>query len=64
MNGNHGKNRWDQIQQTAKKIWGELTDKDFKKAGGSVDRLHSIIEEKFGDSKATIRAQLNISGMK
>jgi uncharacterized protein YjbJ (UPF0337 family) len=64
MNGNYGINKWDQIQSTAKKIWGELTDKDFKKAGGSVDKLHSIIEEKFGDSIVTIRARLNLSDMK
>jgi uncharacterized protein YjbJ (UPF0337 family) len=59
MNLNRPKSKWDQIKKRAKKAWGELTDDDFKRADGSVDKLHDIIEKKFGDTKESIRAKLD-----
>jgi len=43
----------------AKKTWGEVTDDDFKKAEGSVDKLHGIIQEKFGDTNEAIQKKLD-----
>jgi len=59
MNRDQVEGKWDQFIGKAKKIWGELTDDDFKKAEGSVDKLHGIIQERFGDSKETINAKLD-----
>jgi uncharacterized protein YjbJ (UPF0337 family) len=39
MNQDQAGGKWDQIKGRAKKAWGELTDDDFKKAEGSMDKL-------------------------
>ncbi len=44
MNQDQIKGTWDQIKGKAKRIWGELTDDDFKKAEGSADKLYGVIE--------------------
>ena len=59
MNQDQAEGKWDQIKGRAKKAWGELTDDDFKKAEGSVDKLFGVIQEKFGDTKEAIKAKLD-----
>ena len=59
MNQDQAKGKWDQIKGTAKKVWGELTDDDFKKAEGSADKLYGVIQEKFGDSKEAIKTKID-----
>jgi uncharacterized protein YjbJ (UPF0337 family) len=59
MNQDQAKGKWDQIKGRAKKAWGELTDDDFKKAEGSVDKLYGVIQEKFGNTKEAIKAKLD-----
>ncbi|MGB8331410.1 MAG: CsbD family protein [Polyangiales bacterium] len=59
MNQDQARGKWDQVQGRAKKAWGELTDDDFKKAEGSVDKLYGIIQEKFGDTKEAIQKKLD-----
>jgi uncharacterized protein YjbJ (UPF0337 family) len=45
---------WNVIKGKAKRIWGELTDDDFKNAEGSLDKLYGTIQKRFGDSKDKI----------
>ena len=45
---------WDVVKGKAKRIWGELTDDDFQKAEGSVDKLYGTIQKKFGLAKEKI----------
>jgi uncharacterized protein YjbJ (UPF0337 family) len=45
-------------QRKSEESVGELTDDDFKKAEGSFDKLHGIIQEKFGVTKEAIKATL------
>lgn len=59
MNKDQVEGKWEQIKGSAKKAWGELTDDDFKKAEGSMDKLYGVIQEKFGDSKEAIKAKLD-----
>ncbi len=59
MNQDQAKGKWDQIKGRAKKAWGELTDDDFTKAEGSVDKLYGVIQERFGDTKEAIKAKLD-----
>lgn len=59
MNRDQVEGSWDQIKGRAKKAWGELTDDDFKRAEGSTDKLSGIIQERFGDTKAAIKAKLD-----
>lgn len=64
MNQDQVSGQWNQIKGRAKKAWGELTDDDFKKAEGSVDKLHGIIQEKFGATKEAIKAALEAVHLK
>jgi uncharacterized protein YjbJ (UPF0337 family) len=59
MNQDQAQGKWDQVQGRAKKAWAELTDDDFKKAEGSVDKLSGIIQERFGDTKESIQKKLD-----
>ena len=60
MNQDQSEGKRDQIKGRAtKKAWGELTDDDFKKAEGSVDKLYGIIEKRFGDAKEAAKAKLD-----
>jgi len=59
MNQDQVSGKWEQLKGRAKKAWGELTDDDFKKAEGSVEKLYGIIQEKIGDTKEAIRARLD-----
>ena len=59
MNRDQAQGKWNQIKGKAKKIWGELTDDDFIKSEGSLDKLYGIIQEKFGDTKEAIKAKLD-----
>jgi uncharacterized protein YjbJ (UPF0337 family) len=58
MNEDQIKGTWDQIKGRAKRAWGELTDDDFKKAEGSIDKLHGLIQKRFGDTREAIKAKL------
>lgn len=59
MNRDQMSGTWDTIKGKAKRIWGELTDDDFKKAEGSVDKLFGTIEKRFGDTKEQIKAKID-----
>jgi uncharacterized protein YjbJ (UPF0337 family) len=59
MNQDQAAGKWEQLKGQAKKFWGELTDDDFKKAEGSLEKLYGIIHEKVGDTKATIREKFD-----
>ncbi len=59
MNQDQTKGKWDQVKGRAKKAWGELTDDDFKKAEGSMDKLYGVIQERFGDTKEAIKMKLD-----
>jgi len=59
MNQDQAKGKWEQMKGKAKMAWGELTDDDFKKAEGSVEKLYGLIQEKFGDTKEAIKLKLD-----
>ncbi len=59
LNQDQVKGKWEQLKGRAKKAWGELTDDDFLRAEGSVDKLHGIIQERVGDTKEVIKAKLD-----
>ena len=59
MNRDQVQGNWEQLKGKAKRIWGELTDDDFKKAEGSADKLYGVIQERFGDSKERIKERID-----
>ena len=58
MNQDQANGKWDQLKGKAKEAWGVLTDDDFKKAEGSVEKLYGVIQQKVGDTKEAIRTKL------
>lgn len=59
MNQDQVQGAFEQLKGKAKRIWGELTDDDFKKAEGSEDKLYGLIQQRFGDTKETIKDKLS-----
>ena len=59
MNTDQTEGSWEQLKGKAKRIWGELTDDDFAKSEGSVDKLYGTIQRKFGDTKEVIKEKLD-----
>ena len=52
-------NKWEQIKGAARLSWGKLTDDDFNRAEGSIERLYGIIHLRFGDTREHIKAKLD-----
>jgi len=59
MNKDQVQGTFEQIKGRAKSVWGELTDDDVKRAEGSTDRLYGIIQERFGDTKESIKEKID-----
>jgi uncharacterized protein YjbJ (UPF0337 family) len=64
MNQDQVKGTWNTLKGKAKRLWGELTDDDFLKAEGSVDKLFGIIQKRFGDTKEQIKSKIDHLHMK
>lgn len=60
MNRDQVQGSFTKLRGDAKRLWGDLTDDDFKRAEGSSDKLIGIIQERFGDAKDAIRRKLNM----
>jgi len=59
MNQDQAQGVWDQLKGKAKRIWGELSDDDFKKAEGNSDKLFGLIQQRFGDTKEMIKSKID-----
>lgn len=59
MNKDTANGEWDTLKGKAKRIWGELTDDDFLKAEGSVDKLYGTIQKRFGVTKEQIKDKID-----
>ncbi|MCA9657990.1 MAG: CsbD family protein [Myxococcales bacterium] len=59
MNQDQIQGHFNQIKGKAKRIWGELTDDDCRRAEGSADKLYGIIQERFGDSKEAVKRRID-----
>lgn len=58
MNKDQFQGAWLQLKGEAKRLWGDLTDDDFMRAEGSLEKLVGIIQERFGETRETIRYKL------
>lgn len=50
---------WNQLKGCLREKWGQLTDDDLAGAKGSVDRLIGKIQQRTGESKATVESFLD-----
>jgi uncharacterized protein YjbJ (UPF0337 family) len=51
MDANILKGKWLQLKGSVREKWGQLTDDDVDKVGGSVERLVGTIQERYGYAK-------------
>jgi uncharacterized protein YjbJ (UPF0337 family) len=51
--------RWDQLKGRVKKLWGQITDDDLKKAEGDYQRTVGLIKERTGENMEEIEKKLN-----
>jgi uncharacterized protein YjbJ (UPF0337 family) len=59
MNINEIKGKFKELKGDFKKKWGELTDDDWKKIGGSKDKLLGILQQKYGRSKEQAQSEVD-----
>lgn len=59
MNRDQVMGKWEEVKGKAKRIWGELTDDDFKKAEGSIDKLYGVIQQRFGVDKEAAKRKID-----
>ena len=51
MNKDVLEGKWKQIRGEARSWWGKLTDDDLDRAGGKLDVLAGLLQEKYGYSR-------------
>lgn len=50
--------QWKQLEGAGKRLWGKLTDDDWKVAEGNVELLAGRIQERYGHAKERVSAEL------
>ena len=59
MDANILKGKWLQLKGSVREKWGQLTDDDVDKVGGSVERLVGLIQERYGYAKQQAEAEVD-----
>jgi len=59
MDANILKGKWLQLKGSVREKWGQLTDDDVDKVGGSVDRLVGLIQARYGYAKQRAEAEVD-----
>ena len=52
------KGKWRQLTGRVRQQWGDLTDDDIERIGGSTDRLVGAIQERYGKTKEAARKEV------
>jgi len=50
--------QWPDLRRRVRSHWSRLTDEELNQAGGDIDTLISMIEEKYQEPRASIKMQL------
>jgi uncharacterized protein YjbJ (UPF0337 family) len=59
MDANILKGKWLQLKGSVREKWGQLTDDDVDKVGGSTERLVGLIQERYGYAKQQAEAEVD-----
>jgi uncharacterized protein YjbJ (UPF0337 family) len=59
MDANILKGKWMQLKGSVREKWGQLTDDDVDRVGGSVERLVGLIQERYGYAKQQAEAEVD-----
>ena len=49
---------WDRVRMQILSVWGELDEKDMKKARGDLNQMVSLIQETTGEDRALIMQKM------
>jgi len=49
---------WDRVRTQILSVWGELDEKDMKKARGNLDQMVSLIHDTTGEDRALIMQKM------
>ena len=58
MNLDTMEGKWHQFKGRLRTQWGDISDDDIEKSGGSTERLLGILQEKYGVSRDKAKAEL------
>ncbi len=50
---------WERVKEQITSMWGEIDEKDLKKARGSLARMVNLIQEHSGEEKASIMQKIS-----
>ncbi|HEX2881414.1 MAG TPA: CsbD family protein [Polyangiaceae bacterium] len=64
INKDIAQGEWDVLKGKVKRIWGGITDDDFTRAEGSVDKLYGTIQKRFGVTKEQIKSKIDALHLK
>ena len=59
MDANILKGKWMQLKGNVREKWGDLTDDDVDRVGGSVEKLVGVIQERYGYAKQQAEAEVD-----
>lgn len=59
MDANILKGKWLQLKGSVREKWGQLTDDDVDKVGGSTERLVGLIQERYGYAQQQAEAEVD-----
>ena len=59
MDANILKGKWHQVKGDVREKWGDLTDDDVERVGGSVEQLVGVIQEKYGYAKQQAEGEVD-----
>ena len=57
MNRDHIMGKWTEIKGEAKRMWGDLTDDDFKVAEGDLERLWGRVQQRYATKRENLRQE-------
>jgi uncharacterized protein YjbJ (UPF0337 family) len=58
MNRDQIKGKWIEIKGEVKKLYGKLTDDDFKQTEGDLEALYGRIMQRYGETKDVVKAKI------
>lgn len=59
LNQEQIRGKWTEIKGGVRNLWGEITDDDLEQTKGNLQTLAGIVQQKYGESKESIREKLD-----
>jgi uncharacterized protein YjbJ (UPF0337 family) len=59
MNKDIFEGKWKEMRGQVREWWGKLTDDDLERAGGKVDQLIALLQQKYGYTREQAEQEFN-----